>query len=604
MSRSRHRYAANATSKNFCMKASRHFLILVLIVLVGATLRFWNLDSKPIWSDEILTAVFSLGRNFYNVPLGRAFPLAELAQVFTLNPDATCTQIAETVSIQSVHPPLFFCWMHDWLNWISSLPQSWVWKLRALPALLGVVAIVALYQLNRTAFSVQAGLIGAALMAVSPFAVYLSQEARHYTLPMVLITLALLGLYQLQVDLYHQRFRPAIWFGWMIVNSLGFYVHYFFLLAFIAQAATLISNFLSLKYLPSLHPLPSTLQLRRSFLAISLAIVGICLTYLPWLPTLISHLTRPETDWLDTPNSSWIEAFAPLYRIPMGWILMIIALPAEEKPFWIAVPCVVLMVSFTGWLFWRVFNQFWQLWSTPETHLATRMLVVFIVAVLLEFLAIVYVLNKDISLVPRYNFIYYPAICALLGASLNQATGVREQALKKGWQIINRRQGVILAVLLAGLLSSVLVVSNQVFQKPYQPDQVARNMRVAPELPLLVSMGYMDFQDIALGLSFALALHDQSATQSNKKLDDYFAFLARSQGYQQIWKALANLKTPLATPLNFWLVAPGLRQVDYPTQLSLSTAKSSKPASCILDPANYYRLGVPYQMYRCEEEKL
>ena len=43
--------------------------------------------------------------------------------------------------------------MHDWLRWVNAVPLSWVWKLRALPALLGVVAIAALYQLNRVAFS-------------------------------------------------------------------------------------------------------------------------------------------------------------------------------------------------------------------------------------------------------------------------------------------------------------------------------------------------------------------------------------------------------------------------------------------------------------------
>ncbi|UBF28903.1 glycosyltransferase family 39 protein [Kovacikia minuta CCNUW1] len=193
--------------------ATKHSLVLVAILLVGAGLRFWNLDLKPLWLDEVLSALFSLGRSFDAVPVEGAFPLSRLSQVFTLKPETTCAQIAATVATQSVHPPLFFCWMHDWLLWIDGLSQSWVWKLRSLPALIGVVAIAAIYQLNRVVFSSQAGLTAAALMAVSPFAVYLSQEARHYTLPMLLVILALTGLYHLQTDLYQQRFRPAIWFG-------------------------------------------------------------------------------------------------------------------------------------------------------------------------------------------------------------------------------------------------------------------------------------------------------------------------------------------------------------------------------------------------------
>jgi hypothetical protein len=53
-------------------------------------------------------------------------------------------------------------------------------------------------------------------MAVSPFGVYLSQEARHYTLPILLITLALLGLIQIQQALYSQQQlpRPIVWLFW------------------------------------------------------------------------------------------------------------------------------------------------------------------------------------------------------------------------------------------------------------------------------------------------------------------------------------------------------------------------------------------------------
>ncbi|MBF2027838.1 MAG: glycosyltransferase family 39 protein, partial [Oscillatoriales cyanobacterium C42_A2020_001] len=222
------------------MTIAKRIPLLALILLLGAILRFWNLDFKPLWMDEVITALFSLGRTYYDVPLQQALPLAAFEQVFNLNPDASCTQIAVTVSTQSVHPPLFFCWMHQWLGWVNSLPLSWVWKLRALPALFGVVAIAAIDQLNRIAFSHKAGLLGAVVMAISPFGVYLSQEARHYTLPMLLVILALSGLYQILIDLHRRQFRPLIWLGWIAVNSLGFYVHYFFLLAFAGQVVTLL----------------------------------------------------------------------------------------------------------------------------------------------------------------------------------------------------------------------------------------------------------------------------------------------------------------------------------------------------------------------------
>lgn len=611
------------------MKSSRHYLALVGILILGSCLRFWHLDLKPVWLDEVITALFSLGRNYYDVPLNEAFPLAALEQVFTLNPATSCAQIAQTVSSQSVHPPLFFCWMHDWLRWVNVLPLSWVWKLRALPALVGVVAIAALYQLNRIAFFPAAGLTGAMLMAVSPFAVYLSQEARHYTLPMLLVTLALLGLYQVQTDLYQRQIRPGVWFGWIVVNSLGFYVHYFFLLAFAAQVATILVNILTFKSLPTLHLVrrdsraanPYTLHPQRALLAVSLATTAVCLTYLPWLPTFLSHVSRPETDWMKPFDPDWTDTIAPLYQLPMGWILMVIALPVENQPLWIAVVMVLVMVLFASWLLWQFSSRFGQLWSMPETHLATRMLALFVLFVLLEFLAIVYGLGKDITSVPRYNFLYFPAVCALLGACLalpDRATRNEHDPEKPPPAIAPQtrvpKPALIWIVLLVGVLSSTLVDSNRVFLKPYQPEQVAQTVQRDGEPSRLMSMTYGDLQEVALGLSFALALQRQPDDRVAAP-QQYFAFIPRvylaktpaeagdralaTPSYAQAWQNLAALKQPLQPPFGLWMVAPGLKQTDYPPSLSLRHTSGSA-IDCKADRDRFYRLGIPYQLYRCE----
>jgi uncharacterized membrane protein len=161
--------------------------------------------------------------------------------------------------------------MHKWLEIHRGgvLGHGLVWSLRSLPALFGVCAIAAVYYLNRIAFSPAAGLMGAAMIAVSPFAVYLSQEARHYTLPMLLIILALLGLIQIQQDFQRQQLRFSVWLGWVIINIIGFYVHYFFILAFIAQGVTLFGLMYSRH-----HILP-----RKSWLVAILAIISVIASF-------------------------------------------------------------------------------------------------------------------------------------------------------------------------------------------------------------------------------------------------------------------------------------------------------------------------------------
>jgi len=536
-----------------------HYLALTLTIVLGAILRFWHLDLKPIWLDEAITALFSLGRNYHDVPLDVVFPLNRVEQIFTLKPGVSCAQIAHNVAVQSTHPPLFFCLMHSWAQapLVGVTARGWVWSLRSLPALFGVGAIAAVYCLNRVAFSPAAGLWGAAVMAVSPFAVYLSQEARHYTLPILLITLSLLGLIQIQQD-FHQphKLRPWVWLGWVVVNSISLYVNYFCILALIAELATLLGL---MYWQRSILP-------RSSWIAVGLAVAGVSCSYLPWLPVLLHHFSRSEDNWLPHPNN-----IVPLFQTLISWLFMVIALPVEDQPLWIAVPSGLLMLLFGSWLVWHVARGLRQLVRTPATHLATLTLLSFTLWVVLEFFAIVYFLGKDLTAVPRYDFVYYPSICALLGASL-----LRSQ---------NRSSFI---VLLVGVFSCVCVVSNWVLQKPFYPQQVAQNLNQEPSVPLMVVVGYIDRQAVALGLSFALALEKVRSEEAD------FAFFNPTPDYKLVWEHLSVLPPPTAEPLNLWIIGPGLRQRDYPQHLALSSQ-----ATCTLSPKNFYRIGIPYQLYRC-----
>ncbi len=560
-----------------------HTLILIGVVFLGAMLRFWNLDAKSVWMDEVITALLSLGRSYLDVPLEAAFSLSALDQLFTLKP-TTCAAIAQTVSTQSVHPPLFFCWLHDWLSWLQSSSHTWVWKLRSLPALAGVGVIFSIYYLNRIAFSRSAGLASAIVMAVSPFAVYLSQEARHYTVPMLLLSLALLGMIRIQQDFRQQRLQPGVWLGWIAVNGVGFYVHYFFILATIAQLLTLVA--LLLKFQVSNRKTPISFY-RHTWLTLLFAVGGIGLIYLPWMPTFLSHLSRPETNWLAPTQSGWLTLIVPLYQLLAGWVLMTIALPVENQPLWIVIPSAVLMLLFSGWLTWQVFKGLQKLWQTPEMHWETLTLASFVGWVVVEFLAIVYLFHKDLTQVPRYNFIYYPAVCALIGASLwSVATEGKFVVADPPSPSDRSWPKTLIPIVLFGLLSCGFVVSDRVFLKPYQPQQVARTMQSKAAESTIVVMAHQDLQDIALGLSFALALLENNPQTR-------FAFLARSQGYEQVWENLKSPKVSDASPQNLWIIAPGLRKKDFPQQLSLHRSV------CNRDPDRYYRLGVPYQGYRC-----
>jgi hypothetical protein len=140
-------------------------------------------------------------------------------------------------------------------------------------------------------------------------------------------------------------------------------------------------------------------------------------------------------------------------------------------------------------------------------------------------------------------------------------------------------------VIALGFISSLLVVSGLVLKKPYQPNFVAQEMTSVPGKSLVV-MADMNYQDVALGLSYALALKDTGRSD----LD--FAFMGRSGGYDNVFKKLAM--TPLPGLQNLWLLGPGLRQREFPPQIKMAKTV------CDQVPDRYNRIGIPYQGYRCK----
>ncbi|MGF1514911.1 MAG: hypothetical protein ACFB5Z_14615 [Elainellaceae cyanobacterium] len=582
-------------------------LMVLAITLVGAGLRLWHLGDKSLWLDEVIAALFSLGRRLEDVPLDQAFSLETIETLFTYRPGLSCGQIAQTVATQSVHPPLFFCLLYSWMGWLLPHSQNWVWALRALPALLGILMVPLGYWLGRLALSPQAGpktgLTAAALVAVSPFAVYLSQEARHYTLPMALIAVALALLLHLQRAMGGGA-KPWVVRGlllaWVLVNSIGLYVHYFFLLTVIAQVAAiglwLGRSLVTPRRIPDSRRAPEQAVAMRTYIRdTGIAILVIALSYLPWLPTMLGHLSRPETDWLKPYNPDWRDRLAPLYQIPSGWILSVVALPIEAQPAAIATPAAIVMLIVSAIIGWHTLRGLWRLRRSPTVGL----LATFVAAVLLQFLAIVYILDKDITAIPRYNFVYYPGLVVLVAAGLTAAPEPSDAP-----KVIlpsrppNWGPAPLTVALIAGMLSSLLVVHGLVFQKGYYPARVAQDIAFEADTPVFVAVSYQSLQEVALGLSFARALRQQRSDDETDR-PVAIAFIDRKGGYGPVWRQFPELQPDLPLPLNLWVIAsPGMKTKDYPKRLRLHTP--SGRARCVIVPERFSRIGFPYQLFRCQ----
>jgi mannosyltransferase len=171
---------------------SPHLVVLGAIVLLGALLRFTTLDLQSYRYDEALTA----GRVLH-------------PSLFT-----TLSVVPNTEST----PPFYF--LVAWL-WSRPLGTGEV-ALRSLSALAGTATIVVIYLGATTLLSRRVGLIAAAIVAVNPVMVWFSQDARSYSLAVLLTALSFLFFARAL-----KRPSRSVLAAWAISSSLAIATHYF-----------------------------------------------------------------------------------------------------------------------------------------------------------------------------------------------------------------------------------------------------------------------------------------------------------------------------------------------------------------------------------------
>ncbi len=183
-------------------------LMVILITLAGAWLRLSHLGSKSLWLDEGATAA-----------LARA-SWAHFGWVWWHG----------EASLQT----LYFLLMRGWIHLGTS--ETW---LRLPSAIFGIAAIPLMYVLARKFMGALGALASAAVLAFSPTHVYFSQEARSYTLAMLVVMLSSYFFVEAV-----EGNRPRDWAWWAVMGVVAFYCHDFTALVLVAQV---ISLFLSSK---------------------------------------------------------------------------------------------------------------------------------------------------------------------------------------------------------------------------------------------------------------------------------------------------------------------------------------------------------------------
>ena len=198
-------FQLGATGKGVSLNSWRLIGVFIIITWIAYALRLINIDAFSFWTDEALT------------PLRSSYPLA---QIFRND------IIIEGVVTKDTHPPFYYLIIH----FTRSLFGETDFAYRYPSVLAGVLLLPIMYQFGRRLHNFKLGLLVLLLVTINPLQIWYADEARMYTVYVLLIASASYILWRALSGAPLLRYL----FLYLLLAGLAFYTHYtaVFLIAF------------------------------------------------------------------------------------------------------------------------------------------------------------------------------------------------------------------------------------------------------------------------------------------------------------------------------------------------------------------------------------
>jgi hypothetical protein len=264
-----------------------------------------------------------------------------------------------------------------------------------LPSLLaGVTAIPLTYWLGTLTVGRRAGVTAAALMAVSPYLIFYSTEARSYALVMLLALLSTLALlYALQ------RGGLALWIAYGAVSCASLYASYTALFILLAQLAWALV----------VH--------RDAWRPLLGANLGAAIGFLPWLPGFLKDSDSPTNVYDYIRTFSLDVAREDLVHWSVGHPYIDVEELSGQVGIWLIVAGLGLGAAglLAGLLRRPAAERSWR--PSPPTVL------VILLAAVVPVGAAIYSMIGSTVFTPRYLIPSWPGLALAAGALLTSARG-------------------------------------------------------------------------------------------------------------------------------------------------------------------------------------
>lgn len=351
--------------------------IVVILLCLGVLFRVANLDRPVYWVDEVATSMRVSGYTHADVreqvATGLPVTVADLQTFQTIRGDRPRSDLVRVLTQSPEHAPLYFVLARFW----AELFGGAVVKMRSLPVLFSLLALPAMYGLGKSLFNGHkerhlVGLSAVGLLAISPFFVAYSQEARPYSLWILLLLLVNQFLARsLQTN------RWQAWLSYALALILCLYTSLLTVLVVFGQGLAVMV----------FHP--------KRRLSYSMVTGAALLALLPWVIVVLTHWAKLQS------NTTWMQVPASLWAILGTWCYSLAVLffdvpVAVDRPvvFGLEVVAAGLTLALIGYAFYHLVR------TAPRS--VTGVFLVGAAAIPLILLLLDIVRNGQAAATPRY----------------------------------------------------------------------------------------------------------------------------------------------------------------------------------------------------------
>ncbi len=268
--------------------------VIILLLIFGSYLRFHDNNHKLFWYDEVHSALWYSGHNLqesFAELAGREVGVEELRDVQRLDQDSDLRSVVETIiGRDPQHTPLYYLALNLW----AKVTGDSIGALRSLSAVANLLMLPLLFWLClELSGSSRAAWIAVTLVAISPFHIVYSQEARQYTFFLLMVVAASSSL------LWTLR-SPTSWKWCLYAVSLaaGLYTHLLFCFVIGSHAVYVFAS-------ECIRSAGEPKRIFRGLIAYSAATAGGILLFSPWMWVMTAHYQTAinHLSWSSTPVS-------------------------------------------------------------------------------------------------------------------------------------------------------------------------------------------------------------------------------------------------------------------------------------------------------------